>query len=105
MQSLHSTIGMRHCNILSINIQDCLNDADPCMCFENVPAVPASCNPGELQTETKKKLKMCKSAFSSCSRTLKEAGPYVDQCECDCMVMTTVAPGRIRRDLLDIKWQ
>ena len=84
--------------------QNCLNDADPCTCFAAVPAVPAACNPGTIQSETKATLKACKSAVSTCNKALKEAGPFVDQCECDCMTVTTVAPGRIRRDLLNIKW-
>merc|ERR1712012_1201364 len=56
-------------------------------------------------TDANATLKSCKSAFSACSKGLKEAGAYVDQCKCDCMTMTTVAPGRARRELLNIKWQ
>jgi len=91
-------------NATKMAFEACLNDADPCTCFGNVPSVPSSCNPGTIQTETKATLKACKGAVSDCNKALKEAGPFVDQCECDCMVMTTVAPGRVRRDLLNIKW-
>merc|ERR1712025_509365 len=92
-------------NNTKMAFEACLTNADPCTCFASVPAAPSSCNPGTDQTDTKATLKSCKSAFSACSKGLKEAGAYVDQCKCDCMTMTTVAPGRARRDLLNIKWQ
>merc|ERR1711983_200994 len=92
-------------NATKMAFEACLTNANPCTCFASVPAAPSSCNPGTVQTDTKATLKSCKSAFSACSKGLKEAGAYVDQCKCDCMTMTTVAPGRARRELLNIKWQ
>merc|ERR1712012_479724 len=92
-------------NATKMAFEACLTNADPCTCFASVPAAPSSCNPGTVQSDTKATLRSCKSAFSACSKGLKEAGAYVDQCKCDCMTMTTVAPGRARRELLNIKWQ
>merc|ERR1719282_879742 len=92
-------------NATKMAFEACLTNANPCTCFASVPAAPSSCNPGTIQTDTKATLKSCKNAFSACSKGLKEAGAYVDQCKCDCMTMTTVAPGRARRELLNIKWQ
>ena len=82
--------------MIYVLLQACLTNADPCTCFASVqiPAASSNCNPGTIQTEAKAILKSCKSAFSACSKGLKEAGAYVDQCKCDCMTMTTLAPDR-----------
>ena len=87
-----------------------MNDADPCTCFSTVPTPPKECNPTDRYLfinlpKWQKKLKDCKSAFGSCSRALKEGGPYVDQCKCDCLSMTTESLGRVRTKWLNKKWQ
>merc|ERR1719282_2129805 len=95
-------------NATKMAFEACLTNADPCTCFASVqiPAASSICNPGTIQTEAKTILKSCKSAFSACSKGLKVAGAYVDQCtKCDCITTSTVAPGRVRRELLNIKWQ
>ena len=94
--------------LIYVLFQACLTNADPCTCFASVqiPAASTNCKPGHIQTGAKAILKSCKSAFSACSKGLKVAGAYVDQCtKCDCITTSTVAPGRFRRELLNIKWQ
>merc|ERR1719282_1023497 len=92
-------------NATKMAFEACLANANPCTCFASVPTASSSCNPGTIQTDTKATLKSCKNAFSACSKGLKEAGAYVDQCKCDCITVSTVAPGRVRRELLNMKWQ
>ena len=79
-----------------------MTDPDPCSCFKSVPPVQSDCNPEEYSrySETQKNLKRCKKVFGKCTRTMKLVGPYMDQCKCDCVALTTAAPGRVKRDLL-----
>ena len=75
-------------------------DPDHCSCFKSIPPVQPQCNPEFAYSETQKNVKRCKKVFGKCTRIMKLVGPYMDQCKCDCVALTTAAPGRVKRDLL-----
>ena len=58
------------------------------MCFKHLPKIPDCCN---IQTELKEITACntkCQGTWSKCSGKLKESGPLVDKCKCDCMKPT-----------------
>ena len=64
------------------------------MCVKHLPKIPDCCN---IQTELKEITACnvkCQATWSKCSGNLKEAGPLVDKCKCDCMPTTTTKAGR-----------
>ena len=79
-----------------------MTDPDPCSCFKSVPPVQSECkeHAGIAYSEAQKDVKRCKKVFGKCTRIMKLLGPYMDQCRCDCVALTTAAPGRVKRDLL-----
>ena len=65
-----------------------------CKCFEQLPQIPDCCNVQNELKEIGDCNTKCQKTWGKCSGALKEAGPLVDKCKCDCMKITTTAPGR-----------
>ena len=60
-----------------------------CTCFQAIPSPNAACNP---QTELKGATAcndVCQKTWGICSVALKDAGPLVDKCKCDCSKTST----------------
>jgi len=85
-------------NTCEADLQKILDDMNVCMnkpaneictCFQAIPAPNAQCNP---QTELKGATacnNVCQKTWGICSVALKDAGPLVDKCKCDCSKSST----------------
>ena len=72
----------------------CMNKpaSELCSCFQAIPSPNPTCNPKtELDGATVCN-NDCQDTWSDCSSALKEAGPLVDKCECDCVKTAASTP-------------